>query len=285
MNIEIIHELLYDYTGEVWLEPHYLYMHPKLGPYLKANSYSLDISPTPDFVSKNIDSADNIQQIAFFSKKTNHLHIKAVSQIEITEYNPYSFIYHPFESSKLPIKYAGDLHDSLQAYLGRTGVTTLVDQTARQIAASVNWDTNSFLSELNTFIHGFAYEIREEGAPYSPEITLLERRGSCRDYSVLFMAMCRSLGIAAKFVSGYYFSDPSQPQYLHAWVNVYLPGGGWRGYDPTQNCLVSGRHIPLAASALPALVSPIHGAFRGSAQSIFHAHVSLRRLDEPVNEV
>jgi transglutaminase-like putative cysteine protease len=172
------------------------------------------------------------------------------------------------------------LNDSLQSYLNRKGVTTYVDQTARQIAASVNWDTSSFLSELNKFIHSFAYEIREEGDAYSPEKTLLERRGSCRDYSVLFMAMCRALGIASKFVSGYYFSDPNQPQYLHAWVNVYLPGGGWRGYDPTQNCLVSGRHIPLATSAMPNLISPIHGTFRGSAQSVFKAEVSVRKIEE-----
>ncbi|MGX7688097.1 transglutaminase family protein [Flectobacillus sp. BAB-3569] len=280
MKLAITHTLLYDYSNDVRLEPHYLYLHPKQGPYLKVDQYSLQISPTPDFISKNVDSADNIQHIVFFNNSTRHLSIKAESIIEVTEFNPYSFIYHPFESSRLPIKYANDLNDSLQSYLNRKGVTTYVDQTARQIAASVNWDTSSFLSELNKFIHSFAYEIREEGDAYSPEKTLLERRGSCRDYSVLFMAMCRALGIASKFVSGYYFSDPNQPQYLHAWVNVYLPGGGWRGYDPTQNCLVSGRHIPLATSAMPNLISPIHGTFRGSAQSVFKAEVSVRKIEE-----
>ena len=278
MNLKIEHELLYEYTDAVHLEPHYLYLQPKRNSLLTVKSYTIEIDPQPDIVAKNLDATDNTQQILFFSKPTTKLHIKATSIVETTEFNPLSFVYHPFQNSQLPIEYSEQLQVTLMPYLVKTGITTLVDQTARQIAGGVNWNTTSFLTELNKFINTFAYEVREDGQPNSPETTLLTKKGSCRDYSVLFMATCRVLGIAARFVSGYHYGDPEQPQYLHAWVEVYLPGGGWRGFDPTQNCLVSGKHIPLGASAISEAVTPVYGTYRGSAKSSFMTSVHLIEL-------
>ena len=278
MNLKIEHELLYEYTDAVHLEPHYLYLQPKRNSLLTLQSYTIEVDPQPDIVAKNLDATDNTQQILFFSKPTTRLHIKATSIVETTEFNPLSFVYHPFQNSQLPIEYSEQLQVTLMPYLVKTGITTLVDQTARQIAGGVNWNTTSFLTELNKFINTFAYEVREDGQPNSPETTLLTQKGSCRDYSVLFMAMCRVMGIATRFVSGYHYGDPEQPQYLHAWVEVYLPGGGWRGFDPTQNCLVSGKHIPLAASAISEAVTPVYGTYRGSAKSNFMTKVHLVEL-------
>jgi transglutaminase-like putative cysteine protease len=278
MTIKIEHELLYEYTDMVHLEPHYLYLQPKRSSLLTLKLYQLEIHPQPDIVAKNLDVTDNTQQILFFSKPTSKLHIKATSIVETTEFNPLSFVYHPFQNSQLPIEYSEQLQVTLMPYLVKTDITTLVDQTARQIAGGVDWNTTSFLTELNKFINTFAYEVREDGQPNSPETTLLTRTGSCRDYSVLFMAMCRVMGIAARFVSGYHYGDPEQPQYLHAWVEVYLPGGGWRGFDPTQNCLVSGKHIPLAASAISEAVTPVYGTYRGSAKGSFVTRVHLEEM-------
>ncbi len=278
MNLKIEHELLYEYTDAVHLEPHYLYLQPKRNSLLTLQSYTIEIDPQPDIVAKNLDATDNTQQILFFSKHATRLHIKAISIVETTAFNPLSFVYHPFQNSQLPIEYSEQLQVTLMPYLVKTGITTLVDQTARQIAGGVNWNTTSFLTELNKFINTFAYEVREDGQPNSPETTLLTQKGSCRDYSVLFMAMCRVMGIAARFVSGYHYGDPKQEQYLHAWVEVYLPGGGWRGFDPTQNCLVSGKHIPLGASAISEAVTPVYGTYRGSAKSNFITKVHLVEL-------
>ena len=275
MTIKIEHELLYEYTDAVYLEPHYLYLQAKRGSLLTLQSYQLDVNPQPDIVAKNLDATDNTQQILFFSKPTTQLHIKATSVVETTEFNPLSFVYHPFQNSQLPITYSEQLQQTLSHYLVKRDITTLIDQTARQIAGGVNWNTTSFLTELNKFINTFAYEVRENGQPNSPETTLLSKKGSCRDYSVLFMAMCRVMGIAARFVSGYHYGDPEQPQYLHAWVEVYLPGGGWRGFDPTQNSLVSGKHVPLGASAISEAVTPVFGTYRGSAKGSFVTKVRL----------
>lgn len=204
--------------------------------------------------------------------------------VETTEFNPFDFVYFPFESKTLPLNYTHSYQKTLSPYLGQEGVNSLVEQTARQIASQVKWNTSSFLSELNEFIFKqFAYEIREEGAPNSAEYTLVNRRGSCRDYAVLFSAMCRALGLATRFVSGYYVGIapvdvPNQTHHLHAWVEVYLPGGGWRGYDPTQHEVVAGNHIPLAASCLPEEITPVFGSYRGSATSELITEVIIDRI-------
>lgn len=281
MKLKIEHDLDYQYSNEVFLEPHYLYLHPKRSSLLTLISHEIEITPQPTTLAKNLDSTDNTQYIIFFKDTTASLHIKVSSVVETTEFNPLSFLYHPFESSSLPIAYSDELEKVLSPYLIKEGITTLIDQTARQLAASVNWNTTAFLTTLNSYIHKFAYEVRDEGTPHNPETTLLNRYGSCRDYSVLFMAMCRTMGIASRFVSGYYFVEPEEPnqqQYLHAWVEVYLPGGGWRGFDPTQNCLVSGNHVPVGASAIPQMVTPISGTFRGSAVGIFEAKVKVELI-------
>ena len=278
MTLTIEHELDYQYSNAVFLEPHYLYLHPKRSSLLTIISHEIEITPLPSTIAKNLDSSDNIQYILFFKDTTSSLNIKVKSVVETTEFNPLSFLYHPFESSSLPIKYSQDLEKILSPYLVKDGITTLIDQTARQLAASVNWNTTAFLTALNSYIHQFSYEVREDGLPHTPETTLLGRNGSCRDYSVLFMAMCRALGIASRFVSGYYYvesENQNRIQYLHAWVEVYLPGGGWRGFDPTQNCLVSGNHVPVGTSAIPQMVTPISGTFRGSAVSVFEAKVRI----------
>jgi transglutaminase-like putative cysteine protease len=282
MKLTIEHELDYQYSNAVFLEPHYLYLHPKRSSLLTLLSHEIEVTPTPSTIAKNLDSFDNIQYILFFKDTTPQLNIKVKSLVETSTFNPLSFIYHPFENSSLPIKYSENLEKVLSPYLVKDGITTLIDQTARQLAASVNWNTTAFLTTLNSYINQFAYEIREEGLPHTPEITLLNRRGSCRDYSVLYMAMCRTLGIATRFVSGYHYvktENPDAVQHLHAWVEVYLPGGGWRGFDPTQNCLVSGNHVPVGVSAIPQIVTPISGTFRGSAVSVFEAKVRIVSRD------
>lgn len=282
MKIQIHHELSYEYNDAVYLEPHYLYLTPRESSILKIRKYDLEISPKPNVLSENLDAEGNVQKIAFFKEPAERLLIKVFTEVETLDFNPFEFVYYPFDSNNLPVNYPESIKKSLGLYLTLEGVTTLVDQTARQIAASAGWSTSKFLTELSNFIFkGFAYEIREDGAPYSPETTLLSRSGSCRDYAVLYCAMCRAMGIASRFVSGYYLANvdplaPSQDQYLHAWVEVYLPGGGWRGFDPTQNQVVSGSHVPLASSVVPELITPVSGTYRGSGNGFLATKVKIK---------
>ena len=101
-----------------------------------------------------------------------------------------------------------------------------------------------------------------------PRVTLEKGQGACRDLAVLFVAACRALGFGARFVSGYHqgHSEPMRRD-LHAWAEVYLPGGGWRGYDPSLGLAVADRHVAVAAGTRPDQAAPISGSFRGTGVS------------------
>jgi transglutaminase-like putative cysteine protease len=111
------------------------------------------------------------------------------------------------------------------------------------------------------------HEIRAEGAAWSPERTLFAGGGACRDVTALFMAACRSLGIAARFVSGYQAAadTPDGRRHLHAWPEAFLPGVGWRGFDPTHGLAVTDGHVALCAAPDQAATMPIEGGFYGDA--------------------
>jgi len=284
MIASIQHKLRYDYSEAVTLGPHILYLHPRKSALLSVQEFKIQIDPAPVQTSKNLDPEGNIQNILFFKEPTSYLSIEVKTTVETTEFNPFDFVYFPFESKTLPITYSTSYQKTLSPYLGLEGVTPNVEQMARQIASEVRYSTSDYLSALNEFISSkFAYEIREEGAPNTPEFTLINRKGSCRDYAVLFSALCRAMGLATRFVSGYYIGVspvdvPNQTHHLHAWVEVYLPGGGWRGYDPTQHEVVSGNHIPLAASCLPEEITPVFGSYRGAASYILTTNVFIERI-------
>jgi transglutaminase-like putative cysteine protease len=158
-----------------------------------------------------------------------------------------------------------------------------VDRFAETIAREVDGRTLPFLTALCGRIHDTcAYVIREDGDPLPGEETLARGAGSCRDLAVLFMDACRARGIAARFVSGYQEGrSPQDRSDMHAWSEVYLPGGGWRGYDPTLGLAVADRHIALASAAVPQLAAPISGSFRGADVSTsFQAKIEIRSLPE-----
>ncbi|MBM3277498.1 MAG: transglutaminase family protein [Candidatus Handelsmanbacteria bacterium] len=138
-------------------------------------------------------------------------------------------------------------------------------------------DTLRFLRSLNTHLHQHWGQLfRADGDPWHPERTLLERQGACRDLAVLFMAACRCQGLPARFVSGYQADAPLEEAHqLHAWAEVYLPGAGWRGYDPAQGLTVAERHVALAAGPTYELGRPTEGTFRCTgALSTLKAQIS-----------
>ncbi len=284
MIAKIQHSLHYQYSEPVTLDPHVLYLHPRKSSLLTIKSFDLKIDPSPVQISKNLDPEGNTQNILFFKENTDFLNIQMETLVETTEFNPFDFVYFPFESKRLQMRYSDSYLKTLSPYLGLEGIGPLVEQTARQLASQVQYETSAFLMQINEFVFkNFVYEIREEGAPYTPEETLINRKGSCRDFAVLFSALCRAMGLATRFVSGYYtgiapVDVPNQTHHLHAWVEVFLPGGGWRGYDPTQHEVVSGNHIPLAASCLPEEITPVFGSYRGLATSILTTKVFIERV-------
>jgi len=125
-------------------------------------------------------------------------------------------------------------------------------------------ETFGLLLKLNQAINSqFRYQMREEAGVQSPAQTLLQRSGSCRDYATLFIEACRYLGLASRFVSGYLHAPATEAgnATTHAWVEVYLPGTGWKGFDPTGGEVTGNRHIAVAVARNPEAVPPVSGSF------------------------
>ena len=273
MHLHVRHESEYIYDLPVALGPQTLYLYPRTYPYQRLLAYELTIDPEPSRIVRNVDVEGNVQQVAYFNHPTEHLRVTAEMELQSDEFNSFDFVLFPFETQRVPFRYLKPEQDLVQPYLERVGVTHRVEDWAKQIAAKAGWQTTAFLMALNQTIREFTYEIREVGAPFAPEQTLILRKGSCRDYTTLFMAACRSLGIASRFVSGYLFGNPQQEHELHAWAEVYLPGAGWRGFDPTEGSVVVNRHIFLASTARPELAAPISGTFQGRANSTLRSEL------------
>jgi len=275
MLLHVRHASEYTYDGPVVLGPQTLYLYPRAYPYQRLLDYKLDIDPMPSRVVRNVDVEGNVQQLVYFDHPTRHLRVVAEIKLQSDEFNSFDFVLFPFETQRVPFRYREPVADILHPYLDRSLVTERVETWARQIAAKADWQTTMFLTSLSEAIREFTYEVRELGAPFAPEQTLTLRKGSCRDYTTLFMAACRSMGIAARFVSGYLFGNPQQEHELHAWAEVYLPGAGWRGFDPTEGSIVVNRHIFLTSTAKPELAAPISGTFGGQANSVLKSELEF----------
>ena len=185
--------------------------------------------------------------------------------VETLRRDPFDYLLAP-AAENMPIDYPGEDGPSLVPYLNGAGVDGPVAEFAQAVAQEAKLQTVPFLFLLTQRIHDVCCTvIREEGDPLPAAVTLAGRQGSCRDLTVLFMDVCRTPGIASRFVSGYQegVSGLSERD-LHAWVEVYLPGGGWRSYDPTLGLAVSDRHIAVAASRTSHGAAPVTGTFRGT---------------------
>ena len=149
---------------------------------------------------------------------------------------------------------------TLSGYIERTGP---VRELARSVAEGTGWQTLVFLTALNrSLFETFRHVVRDDGPPHPPEITFRTKEASCRDLTMLFCAACRSMRIAARFVSGYERGAALQKQaYMHAWAEVYLAGDGWRGYNPSQGLAVANSHVAVAAAADPKLAAPLSGSY------------------------
>ncbi len=153
--------------------------------------------------------------------------------------------------------------------------------TVRAFAEPISRDAGDsvlpFLNALNSeLFERFGHDIRDHGPAHPPERTLGERSGTCRDLAVLFCAACRAMRIPARFVSGYALGAESEDRAdLHAWAEVYLPGGGWRGYDPAQGLAVATSHVAVAAAADPEMAAPVSGTYRGRASAAMQFALSV----------
>jgi len=268
MLFSISHQTRYEFTRPVFLEPHLLRLCPRTDSGQKLLSFHLQIDPQPAGFSDITDAEGNIARWAWFDSMTQQLDIRMESEVRTFRENPYDYILTSPFFQMHPFQYPEELVPSLLAYLDPNSILggeAAHNLTAVLLEKSGN-DIFRFLNGLNTHLYeNWQVVDREEGEPFPPDVTLQQKEVSCRDLGLLFMAICRDAGIASRFVSGYQEGDPdTKNRQLHAWSEVYIPGGGWRGYDPTHGLVVADRHIALAASHIPQSASPCTGTFRGT---------------------
>jgi transglutaminase-like putative cysteine protease len=274
---DINHKTVYAYSRPVFLEPQTLRLRPRCDAAQNLISCEIDIEPAPAGSSQCLDLDGNVVMHAWFEGVTESLTILTRSQVQTQRDNPFDYMFAEPGTELLPLSYADPVVPFLRPYRVRRRSAALV-RFAKVLARQNDHRTSRFLTALNGEIYaGFRQEIREQGGPLPAEETLARKQGSCRDLAVLFMESCRCVGIAARFVSGYHSQMPAEgSRSLHAWAEVYLPGAGWRGYDPTHGLAVAEQHVALAAAAVPQEAAPVSGHVRGNdVQSALRAEIAI----------
>jgi transglutaminase-like putative cysteine protease len=189
------------------------------------------------------------------------------AEVEVSTVDPYNYIVTHNDFLSLPASYPERYGQDLKPYLEQRYGSPELDGFIRPVIEENGKETIPFIAGLNSHIHGiFDRMVREDGAPMSPVKTIAEGKGACRDLALLFIEGCRTAGLAARFVSGYRWSENNNngKHHLHAWAEVYIPGAGWRGFDPSTGLAVGDRHVAIAAAAEPADAAPVTGTFRGT---------------------
>ena len=275
MRLLIQHRSRYRYPRPASLGPHLVRLRPADHTRARVESYGLHVSPEAELRWQQDPNGNRVARISFVKDaRVETLELLVELALEIRPINPFDFLLDQ-AAEAVPFAYPPELRQTLAPYLTRGGPELAEGRLFEQLDASVpsGGPTLQLLTTLNQEVRRrVRYVLRDEPGVWTPEQTLTEGRGSCRDSAVLTMALLRARGLATRFVSGYLvqLADegmlPDEPKGvgrdvvdLHAWAEVFLPGAGWIGLDATSGLLCGEGHIPLASSATPAQAAPLEG--------------------------
>lgn len=281
-RFHVIHQTIYHFMDPVTLAPHTLRLRPREGHEQHIASSILTISP-PALLRWHRDVEGNSVAIASFDASTTRLEIKSETLVQKYDLAPEDFLIADYAVT-FPFEYQSEDQVILSAYMA-----TAHHDTPQQLSQwlKAKWevqpptDTFTVLLELNQYIYQtISYQIREEEGVQTPITTIELKTGSCRDMATLFMEAAKSLGFATRFVSGYVFTeaDSLQSGSTHAWVEVFIPGAGWKGFDPTFGNMVGAEHIAVAVARRPEIVPPIAGDFFGKSGATMEVKVVVEDM-------
>jgi transglutaminase-like putative cysteine protease len=267
-RLQIHHLTRYQYAETVNLLPHTLHLRPRDGHDIRVQSSKLNISPAFRIHWKR-DVYDNSVAVVDFLQTAKELTIASEVVVENYEEKPLDFVLEDY-ARFFPFDYDPD--EQIDLAPCKRPVYEQDQAMVNEWIADVcnpadKVDTINMLTTLNTNIaNDHRYQVREEPGVQSPSQTLTSGTGSCRDFATLFIESCRHCGLASRFISGYVRNETVAPwnTATHAWAEVYLPGSGWRGFDPTSGLLVSGDHIAVAVHRHPEAIPPVSGSFVGT---------------------
>ncbi|MDP3690581.1 DUF2126 domain-containing protein [Bradyrhizobium sp.] len=285
------HVTHYQYDRLVKLGPQVIRLRPAPHCRSKVISYSLKIEPATHFINWQQDPFANYQARLVFPDKTREFKVTVDLVVEMAVYNPFDFFLEP-EAEEFPFSYSAATREELAPYLAVPALTPHLKVYMARIDRT-KMRTIDFLVKLNQQLQSdIKYLIRMEPGVQTPEQTLGLGSGSCRDTGWLMVQLLRHCGLAARFVSGYLIQlkpdvksldGPSGTEVdftdLHAWCEVYLPGAGWVGLDPTSGLMAGEGHIPLACTPQPSGAAPVEGGVDESEVEFAH-HMQVTRIYE-----
>jgi transglutaminase-like putative cysteine protease len=284
--LTVRHSTVYRYSEPVGLGEHRMLFRPRESHDLRLIRTNMVITPQPAELRWLHDPFDNSVAVATFEGTTTELRFESVVTLEHFET---SMPEYPLEdyARTYPFRYSDEDLPSLVRALARHYHGESVSAWALQcLDPAETTGTIKILRAMTREIREqFTYTRRVEKGVQSPAETLRKKCGSCRDFAVLMMEACRSLGIAARFVSGYIFVPSSSGHAgggsTHAWMQAYLPGAGWIDFDPTNSIVGNRNLIRVAVAWDPCHVLPLWGTYDGSPGAFLGMDVTVKVTQEP----
>ncbi|WP_018274136.1 transglutaminase family protein [Teredinibacter turnerae] len=291
IRVAIHHNTYYKFDRLVNLSPHVIRLRPAPHSRTPIRAYSMKIKPETHFLNWQQDAFGNYLARIVFPERTNEFSVEVEVQADMTVINPFDFFLEE-SAEEFPFTYSAQELKELQPYLEKKPGGPLFDELVKSIPLDKK-RTIDFLVDVNQRLEKLIeYTIRLEPGVQEPEDTLEKALGSCRDTGWLMVQLLRHLGLAARFASGYLvqlkpdtksLDGPSGTEHdftdLHAWCEVYLPGAGWVGLDPTSGLFASEGHIPLACTPDPVSAAPISG-FTDKCEVEFNYENEVARILE-----
>jgi transglutaminase-like putative cysteine protease len=284
LKLRITHETRYTYTRQVRFGLHRLVLRPREGHDLRVESMEVLVSPAAHLTWSRDVFGNSIGTLDFEEPGRE---LRIVSKVLISRTPPYPHRKHDTELTPFPPVYDPLEIAVVAAYqqLSYPSDGAMVSRWLLEHFPKRPADVESIVRELNHMIHDqIRYVRREEKGVLTPAQTLTRGVGSCRDFATLLLDAARSLGIAARFASGYLECDATEAGSgsTHAWVEIYLPGHGWRGFDPTLGEETTASHVATGLSNHPRGVMPVTGSYYGAASAFRQLTVSVELKAEPL---
>lgn len=293
IHVALHHRTSYQYDRPVGHGPHVVRLRPAPHCRSKVLAYSLKVGPMEHFLNWQQDPQANYLARLVMPEPTERLDIEVDLVVEMAVQNPFDFFLEP-TAEEFPFTYAADQAHELAPFrlAGEAGpkLQALIDRFKAAKGRSID-----VLVEMNSAIqHAVDYRIRMEPGVQTPEETLELGSGSCRDSAWLLASLMRHVGLASRFVSGYLIQLKPDVKSLdgpvgtdvdftdlHAWTEVYLPGAGWIGFDPTSGLLAGEGHLPLACSPDPSSAAPVTGGVEKCESTMEHEMTVTRIYESP----